>query len=166
MTTTAQLIHEAAMLVETSIDYDADTFAENLEEFLLRAESKIVALRCVHKAAESRAASLKAEAALYAAAAKTHAANADRVKDRAYMLMEAAELTGEVLTGARLQANGGSAPLVYAPGFVATDLPFDLQRVSVEPNADAIRAALAKGEAVPGVTVGERGRSLRWTEAK
>lgn len=161
--TTAQLIHEAAMLVETSIDYTPEEFAENLEGFVMRAENKIVALRCVHKAAEARAASLKAEAALYAAAAKTHATNAERVKSRAYMLMEAAELTGETLAGARLQANGGKPALVYAAGFDATALPFAYQRVVVEPDADALIAALAKGEAIEGVTLAERGRHLRWT---
>ena len=106
---------------------------------------------------------LKAEAAAYTAAARAHAANAERVTARAVDLLEAAELVGEVLAGARLQANGGKAPLVYAADFVAGDLRAELQRVRVEPNADAIRAALARGESVYGVAVGEAGRHLRWT---
>lgn len=162
--TTAQLIHAAAMLVETSIDFTADEFAERLEAFVAESSDKIAALRAVCKAAEGRAAVCKAEADAYAAAAKVHKNNAERVKARAFALMEAAEATGETLPGARLQVNGGVAPLVYAEGFDVNALPFTLQRVTVEPNADAIRAALAKGEDVPGVVVGERGRSLRWTE--
>lgn len=162
--TTQQLIHAAAMLVETSWEMPAEEFEERIAAFLAESTDKISALRAVCKAAEGRAATCKAEAALYAAAAKTHANNAERVKARAFLLMEAAEHAGETLPGARLQNNGGNAPLVYAADFDATALPFSLQRVTVEPDADAIRAALAKGETVPGVVVGERGRSLRWTE--
>ena len=164
MPTTGELIHAAAILVDTSVEYTADEFAAVLDAFVDAAEDKIRALRFVAKAAESRADSLKAEAALYAAAAKSHAATAERVTARAVMLLEAAELVGELLTGARLQANGGKMPLVYAPGFDATALPFDLQRVTVEANADAIRAVLAKGGEIEGVSVGTVGRHLRWTE--
>ena len=78
--------------------------------------------------------------------------------------MEAAEAAGEKLPGARLQTNGGAVPLRYAEGFDVGALPFALQRVTVEPNPDAIRAALERGETLPGVTLGERGRALRWTE--
>ena len=160
--TTGDLIQAAAILVDTSVEYTADEFAAVLDAFVEAADDKIRALRFVAKAAESRSDSLKAEAAAYTAAARSHAANAERVCARAVELLEAAELVGAVLTGARLQANGGKAPLVYAADFVAADLPYDLQRVRVEPNADAIRAAIAKGEAVPGVAVGEAGRHLRW----
>ena len=166
MSTTAQLIHAAAMLVETSWEMTADEFAERLEAFVAESADKIAALRAVCKAAEARATACKSEADLYAIAAKAHGNNADRVKARAFLLMEAAELAGESLPGARLQANGGKVPLVYAPGFEATALPFDLQRVTVEANADAIRAVLAKGGEVEGVSVGAAGRHLRWTESK
>ena len=106
------------------------------------------------------------EPTLHALPALPVARQQGRARRRAVELLEAAELVGELLTGARLQANGGKAPLVYAADFVAGDLPYDLQRVRVEPNADAIRAAIAKGEAVYGVAVGEAGRHLRWTEAR
>ena len=161
--TTGQLIQAAAILVDASAEYTADEFSAVLDAFVDAAEDKIRALRFVAKAAESRADALKAEAAAYTAAARSHAANAERVTARAVELLEAAELVGELLTGARLQVNGGKAPLVYAVGFIAADLPYDLQRVKVEPNADAIRAAIAKGESVYGVAVGEAGRHLRWT---
>jgi len=163
--TTAQLIHAAAMLVETSADFTADEFAERLASFIEESTDKIAALRAVCKAAEGRAASCKAESALYATAAKAHTNTAERTLARAYLLMEAAEHAGETLTGARLQPNS-AAPLLYAPDFDATALPFDMQRVKVEPNSAAIAAALERGEVVPGVTMGVRGRHLRWTESK
>lgn len=162
--TTSELIHHAAMLVESGWELPADEFDSELSAFVDNATDKIAALRAVNKAAEARATALKAEAALYAAAAKTHQSNADRVKARAFALMEAAEHAGETLAGARLQPNGGKAPLVYAADFDATGLPFELQRVTVEADADAIRAVLAKGGEVSGVSVGATGRHLRWTE--
>lgn len=162
--TTAELITAAAILVDTSADYTADEFAEHLEAFVAAAEDKIKALRIVCRAAEGRAAACKAESALYAAAAKTYAGNADRVKARAFMLMEAAEIAGETLLGARLQPNGGKQPLVYAADFDASALPFDCQRVTVEADADKVRNALAAGAALAGVTLGEVGRHLRWRE--
>ena len=88
---------------------------------------------------------------------------AERVTARAFMLLEAAELVGEVLPGARLQANGGKPGLVYDVDFVAAVLPGFLQRVTVEPDGDAIRAALASGQTVPGVSIRPAGRHLRWT---
>ena len=164
--TTQELIHAAAMLVETSWEMPSEEFEERIAAFVAESTDKIAALRAVCKAAEGRATALKAEAAAYTAAAKAHANNADRVKARAFALMEAAEHAGETLAGARLQPNGGKQPLVYAADFDATALPFEFQRVSVEADADAIAAAIAKGEAVAGVTLGERGRHLRWTESK
>jgi len=161
--TTGELIQAAAILVDTSADYTADEFAAVLDAFVEAADDKIRALRFVAKAAESRADSMRAEAALYAAAARAQAAVAERVTARAFQLMEAAELVGETLPGARLQANGGKPALLYALDFAATALPFTLQRVSVEPDADAIRAAIAKGEAVPGVSIRPAARHLRWT---
>ena len=161
--TTSELIHAAAMMVETSWEMTPEEFEERLAAFVAESTDKIAALRAVCKAAEGRATTCKAEAAAYSAAAKTHALNADRVKARAFALMVAAEETGETLPGARLQGNGGSVPLVYADDFDANALPLTLQRVTVEPNADAIRKALERGETIPGVSLGERGRSLRWS---
>jgi len=163
MSTTQELIHAAALLIETSWDMEPAEFDERLAAFVEESEDKIKALRYVCKAAEGRAATCKAEAAAFTTAAKSHAGNAERVKARAFELMLAAEATGETLTGARLQANPAD-PLEYAPDFDAGALPPTLQRVTVEADSAAIRAALARGEVVPGVTLGERGRHLRWTE--
>ena len=162
--TTSELIHAAALMVETSWEMTPEEFAERLESFIAESTDKLAALRAVCKAAEGRATVCKAEAAAYSAAAKRHSANAERVKARATALLEAAEATGEELPGARLQLNGGVAPLVYAEGFDVNALPMVYWRVEVTPNADAIRKALEAGETLPGVTIGERGRSLRWTE--
>ena len=77
--TTAQLIHAAALMVETSWEMTPEEFAERLEAFVAESTDKIAALRAVCKAAEGRAAVCKAEADAYAAAAKAHKSNAERV---------------------------------------------------------------------------------------
>lgn len=166
MTTTTQLIHEASMLIETSIDYTPEEFDAALAAFVSAAESKIAALRIVCKLAEGRAATCKAEAEAYTAAAKASQNTAGRVKALAFALVEAAEMAGETLPGARLQPNGGKPALRFVDGFDAATLPFELQRVVVEADSDAIRAAIARGVLVPGVDVAPQGRHLRWVEGK
>ena len=164
MTTTRDLIMQAAILVERGWELPAEEFEAALASFVADSADKIAALRAVYRAAEGRAATCKAEADLYAAAAKRHKATAEQVRQRAQALAEAAEAAGETLPGVRLQVNGGAAPLQFAEDFDVDALPFALQRVTVEPNPDAIRAALERGETLPGVTLGARGRALRWTE--
>ena len=161
--TTNELIHAAALLIETSWEMEPDEFDARLASFLDESEDKIKALRCVCKAAEGRAATCKAEATAYATAAKSHAGNAERVKMRAFDLMVAAEATGEPLSGARLQANPAD-PLVFAPDFDPSALAPEYQRITVAPDAASIRQALGRGLALPGVALGECGRHLRWTE--
>ena len=166
MTTTTQLIHEASMLIETSIDYTPEEFDAALAAFVSAAESKIAALRVVCKLAEGRAATCKAEAEAYTAAAKASANTAGRVKALAFALVEAAEAAGETLPGARLQPNGGKPALRFVDDFDPASLPFELQRVVVEADGDAIRAAIARGVLVPGVDVAPQSRHLRWVEGK
>ena len=61
----------------------------------------------------------------------------------------------------RRQNNGGNTPLTFFADFDVNALPDDLKRVSVSPDADAIRAALTDGQSVTGVALGERGTHLR-----
>lgn len=166
MATTRELIYAADLLVTTSWEMTPEDFDTRLAAFVEESTDKLAALRAVHKAAEARAAGLKAEAAAYAAASKAQANIAERTKQRAADLFAAAEKAGEVLPGGKMQDNGGNVPLVYAPDFDATALPFACQRVSVEADADAIRAALVNGVTLPGVTLGKRGAHFKFTESK
>ena len=166
MTTTHDLLHTAALLVEDGWQLTAEEFEQRLADFVAGADDKIRALRVVCKLAEGRAATCKAEAEAYTAAARASQNTAGRVKQLAYALVEAAEAAGESLPGARLQPNGGKPALRFVDGFDAASLPFELQRVVVEADSDAIRAAIARGVLVPGVDVAPAGRHLRWTEGK
>ena len=166
MTTTHDLLHTAALLVEDGWQLTAEEFEQRLADFVAGADDKIKALRVVCKLAEGRAATCKAEAEAYSAAARASQNTAGRVKQLAYALAEAAEAAGESLPGARLQPNGGKPALRFVDGFDAATLPFELQRVVVEADSDAIRAAIARGVLVPGVDVAPAGRHLRWVEGK
>jgi hypothetical protein len=161
--TTSDLITAAAQLVASCEEMDPESFAERLAEWDAAADDKLAALRAVAVALDAQAAARKAEAEAWRLAAKRSEAQAERVKARAGALLDAAEACGETLKGARWQPNGGAIPLVYAPIFDVNALGFRLQRVTVEPNPDAIRTALERGEDVPGVSLGERGRHVRWT---
>lgn len=163
MPSTAELVHLAALLVEDSWAMTPEEFEERLSSFVENADNKIAALRAVFKAAEGRRDTLAAEARTYADAAKAAGNKAERVKALAFHLAEAAEAVGEKLDGCRLQANGGQAPVRYDDDFVPSMLPRELQRVTVEPNTDAIRAALLAGEEVPGAELAPVGRHLRFT---
>lgn len=163
MTPTADLLNTADLLVSRGWELPAEEFDAMLADWLANADDKIKALRVVCKLAEGRAAMCKAEAAAYAAAARASENTAGRVKQLAFALVEAAELAGESLPGARLQPNGGKPALRFVDGFDAATLPFELQRVVVEADGDAIRAAIARGVLVPGVDVAPQGRHLRWT---
>jgi hypothetical protein len=63
---------------------------------------------------------------------------------------------------ARIQANGGKLPVVYDAGLDPRALPPEYQRVTVEADGDAIRAALEAGREVPGCVLGARGEGVRW----
>lgn len=164
--TTHDIITAAELLLVDGWQLPAEEFDARLAEFVASADDKIKALRIVCKLAEGRAATCKAEAAAYIAAQRASENAAERVKRLAFALVEAAEQVGETLPGARLQPNGGKPALRYVADFDPASLPFDLQRVVVEADGDAIRAAIARGELVPGVDVAPQGRHLRWIESK
>lgn len=166
MTTTHDLLNTADQLVSRGWELPAEEFDALLADFVAAADDKIKALRVVCRLAEGRAATCKAEAAAFAAAAKASENTAGRVKQLAFALVEAAELAGESLPGARLQPNGGKPALRFVDGFDPAGLPFELQRVVVEADSDAIRAAIARGVLVPGVDVAPAGKHLRWVEGK
>ena len=162
--TTRELIYAADLLIATSWEFTPEEFAERLAAFVAESTDKLAALRVVCRAYEGKADALKAEAATYSKAAKVAGNRAEAITDLAAKLTRAAIEIGEPLAGAKFVGNGGKAPLVYAPDFDAAKLPTALQRVSIEPHADAIRTAIEGGAEVAGVHIGERGERLKWTE--
>ena len=108
-----------------------------------------------------------------AAEAEKHGDEARRQADRAAALQHAAEsLKGymklqmtvadvaKIEGVARIQANGGNQPVLFAGDPSA--LPTEYQRVKVELDAQKVLAAAKAGQTLPeGVTVGERGTHIR-----
>lgn len=56
---------------------------------------------------------------------------------------------------------GGKLPLIIDEEYPAVDLPEHYQKVSIEPDTQAIRAALEEGATLPFARLGTRAESLR-----
>ena len=165
MPTTTQLIDHAHQLIATSYEYTAEEFDEALAAFIDASGNKLAALRAVAKASEAVAGVHATEAKAHAVRVKAEEAKAARCKDLAYMLLCAMREAGEepnVKGIARIQSNGGKAPIRYAVDFAVASLPAEYQRVTVDVDSEALRAALEAGKAFPGVELGERGEGVRW----
>jgi hypothetical protein len=165
--TTVQLLDAATLLLVSSWDMEPAEFDERLAAFLAESADKLAAMRAVVRAAQAQGAAHKAEAAMHLGRVRAANSTTERIAEMACALLRARREIGESTTIAgvvRLQVNGGLVPLVYAAGFDPALLPAELRRVRYEADAEAIRDALARGEAVPGVTLGERGESVRWAQ--
>ena len=94
---------------------------------------------------------------------KTLTGSVDYMKKNVRETMERMEkktIKGDRFTWS-IQKNGGKAPLIFENWFDALALPEEYQDWEVRPDKDAIRKALEKGVDIEGVTIGERGDSLR-----
>lgn len=163
MTTTRDLLAAADLLIATSWEMTPEEFEERLAAFTAESTDKLAAIKAVLRAYEGKQEAHKQEARIYTEAARLAGKRADRLTELAGMLVRAAEEVGEPLAGAKFVANGGKVPLVYAEGFNPADLPLEYQRVSIEADADRLRAAIEAGAEIPGVTLGARGSRLKWT---
>jgi hypothetical protein len=166
VTTTIDLVRAADLLLATSWEVPEDEFATRLDAWTAESTDKLAALRAACKLAEGREAACKAEAATWTAASRGAGNRAARIKDLARVLYCAAREAGQDLPGGRMQPNGGAVPVVLDEGIDPAALPPQYQRVVVTADVDAIRAALLRGEVIPGATLGERGEHFRWAEGR
>jgi hypothetical protein len=78
-------------------------------------------------------------------------------------MMESMKQTGRTDAGgllmARIAKNGGVLPLIMSAS--PEELPQEFQKVTIEPNNEAIRKALDEGKELEFAQYGERGESLR-----
>lgn len=115
---------------------------------------------------DAEAAATKAEASRLASLADARARKAKVLRDLVFRTMQAAGLdkVATPIGAVAIQANGGQRAIVYAPEFKVDDLAPEYVRVVPEirvPDAEAVRAALAADEVLPGVTLAPRGTHLR-----
>ncbi len=126
-------------------DRKLDAYATLVAEMLARAEVR------------------KAEAKRMMELAHSDEKKAQLLKERLKWFFETHQLKTIETTRYRLSIvkNGGKAPLILKAGLLPNQLPKQFQTVSIEPNTNAIRAALEAGEDLDFATLGDRGTSLR-----
>lgn len=129
----------------TERDRKLDAYAALVTEMLARAEVR------------------KAEAKRMMALADADEKRAQLLKERLKWFFETHNLkTVETLRyRLSLAKNGGKTPVILKDGMLPTQLPKRFQKVSIEPNMTAIRAALETGEQLDFATLGDRGTGLR-----
>lgn len=140
---------------------DLDTVAHWLEELHGKLEEKLS--RCIAYIREQEALSEArlAEAQRLRESAAVPANRVKRLKEAIRFVFETQGLKKieTALGNVTLAGNGGKAPLeVLVP---VDQLPDDCKRVVVEPDLDAIRAVLAKGESVTFARALPRGNHIR-----
>ncbi|OGB47752.1 MAG: hypothetical protein A3F76_08225 [Burkholderiales bacterium RIFCSPLOWO2_12_FULL_65_40] len=163
MPTTESLLRSASILLLTS--GEIEDFDAALAEWIGDSTDKAQRIAAVRRAAVDLAAQAKALAEEHAAVRKRHEATADRCGYLMTALLTTRRELGEgdkIPGVARMQKNGGKAPLVGLAEVDPNTLPDALCKIVRSPVADLVRAALLAGESIPGVSIGEVGESVRF----
>lgn len=165
MPSTYELLSAADLLMAESGELDPADFDAALCAWIGDGDDKLARIAAWHAACEARVERDTKHRAAFDAAIKRNKAECERAGVLAFDLLSKRAELGEaprVVGVARLQANGGKAPLLGLATVDPATLPDDLVVIERKPDVDAIRLALAAGREVPGVTVGERGQSVRF----
>ena len=77
------------------------------------------------------------------------------------MYLKAAGVTkaGDAVIKASIVKNGGQAPLEI--DLIPVDLPEDFQKITIDADKEAIRAALEGGQQLEWARIGERGEHIK-----
>ena len=154
-----ELTNDLIAFQEMCNDPDADLNDEAIKDTLEGLEGsfddKVECWVKVIKNLSGELTAVKEEADRLTKRTRTIKNNIDRMK-RA--LITSMELTGRKTAGNVLKAtvaqNGGVKPIVIDEN---AEIPFEFQKVTVEPNNEAIRDALDHGKELPFAHFGERG---------
>ncbi|HEX9995904.1 MAG TPA: siphovirus Gp157 family protein [Abditibacterium sp.] len=155
------------ILVESGGDISDPATEAALEAFFAELgearDQKVDNIAALIREWETRAKSRRDEAARMTELARVDENAAKRLKIRLAQFFEAHDLKRIDTPRFRvsLAGIGGKTPLVFADNFDASRLPTELQRVVIEPDKEGLRELLESGGGVIGVTLGERGKSLR-----
>lgn len=166
MPSTYDLLLAADRLMLSASDYeDPEEFDRAVAAWLGEGDEKLVRLAAWVRANEAAIQRDTTQREAYDAAIKRSRARVEAGKGMAYGLLHARMELGEapkVPGVARLQKNGGKAPVVGLEAVDPRELADDLVRVTRTPDPDAIRAYLAAGGTLPGVHIGEPGMHVRF----
>jgi Siphovirus Gp157 len=140
-----ELLSEWLQQLGTERDRKLDGYAALISEMQARAEAR------------------KSEAQRLMELAKADERRAQLLKERLKWFFESQQLKTIETTRYRLSLakNGGKAPLILRSDLSPHQLPERFRTTSIEPNTNAIRAALEAGENLDFASLGDRGTSLR-----
>jgi hypothetical protein len=154
-------------LDELGGDISDPEVAEAIDEWLLENRTNLAAkldgYASLIRELEARADARKVEAKRLAELARYDENKANRLKERLRLFFE--EQGMKKVETARfsltLANNGGKIPVIVDDEIAPEYLPEGYRRVKYEPDNDAIRAALERGESLPFAHLGDRGSSIR-----
>jgi hypothetical protein len=154
------LLEEAG---EGADERDLETVAAFAAELAANLDTKLTGCVAWVKEQEALAKVARDEARRLTDVAAKREAAVKRLKGMILEILQAQGLKriDTPLGAVRVQANGGTAPVVLDPCLVVSTLPPSCVRTVVEPVKEEIRKRLEAGEVIAGCSLGDRGASVR-----
>ena len=139
---------------------DEQAYKDTLEALQGELDDKVSQwARCI-KNMEAERNAVKEEADRLAKRAKTIDNQVTHMKDTLLMFLKTAgrDKAGDAVIKASIVKNGGQAPLEI--DLIPIDLPEDFQKITIDADKEAIRAALEGGQQLEWARIGERGEHI------
>ena len=140
---------------------DEQAYRDTLEGLQGELDDKVSQwARCI-KNLEGERDAIKAEGDRLTKRAKSIDNEVKHMKDTLLMYLKAAGVTkaGDAVIKASIVKNGGQAPLEI--DLIPVDLPEDFQKITIDADKEAIRAALEGGQQLEWARIGERGEHIK-----
>lgn len=140
---------------------DEQAYRDTLEGLQGELDDKVSQwARCI-KNLEGERDAIKAEGDRLTKRAKSIDNEVKHMKDTLLMYLKAAGVTkaGDAVIKASIVKNGGQAPLEI--DLIPVDLPEDFQKITIDADKEAIRAALEGGQQLEWARIGERGEHVK-----
>ena len=140
---------------------DEQAYRDTLEGLQGELDDKVSQwARCI-KNLEGERDAIKAEGDRLTKRARSIDNEVKHMKDTLLMYLKAAGVSkaGDAVIKASIVKNGGQAPLEI--DLIPVDLPEDFQKITIDADKEAIRAALEGGQQLEWARIGERGEHIK-----
>lgn len=140
---------------------DEQAYIDTLEALQGELDDKVGQwARCI-KNLEGERDAIKAEGDRLTKRARSIDNEVKHMKDTLLMYLKAAGVSkaGDAVIKASIVKNGGQAPLEI--DLIPVDLPEDFQKITIDADKEAIRAALEGGQQLEWARIGERGEHIK-----
>ena len=140
---------------------DEQAYRDTLEGLQGELDDKVSQwARCI-KNLEGERDAIKAEGDRLTKRARSIDNEVKHMKDTLLMYLKAAGVSkaGDAVIKASIVKNGGQAPLEI--DLIPVDLPEDFQKITIDADKEAIRAALEGGQQLEWARIGERGEHVK-----